>query len=129
MLRLARTIADLDGGDLRDEAYDAITATIERTVLTNCPEEYPEDWDLDELHLQMTANYPTRITREQLDQCSHRDMLVALFTDDAVETRDEAREQALSADRVMLGIGNPTHAYDAAKIPGNVLIALKPAKK
>jgi len=31
----------------------------------------------------MTANYPTRITREQLDQCSHRDMLVVLFTDDA----------------------------------------------
>jgi len=34
--------ADLDGGDLRDEAYDAITATIERTVLTNCPTSTPK---------------------------------------------------------------------------------------
>ena len=37
-------------------------ATIERTVLVNCPDEFPEDWDLDELHLQISANYPTRIT-------------------------------------------------------------------
>src|SRR5450432_1391716 len=89
----------LDGGDLRDEAYAAITATVERTVLTNCMEEYPEDWDRDELHLQMSANYPTRITREQLDQCSHRDMIVALFTDDAVELYD-TKESTIGAENL-----------------------------
>src|SRR5256886_6297411 len=57
----------LDGGDLRDEAYEAITVSIERTVLTHALEEFPEDWDLDELHVQMTTIYPTRITRAQLD--------------------------------------------------------------
>ena len=31
----------LDGGDLRDEAYDAINASIERTVLANCAERVP----------------------------------------------------------------------------------------
>src|SRR5256886_11657078 len=57
----------LDGGDLRDEAYEAITAAIERTVITHCADEFPEEWDLDELHVQMTTIYPTRITRAQLD--------------------------------------------------------------
>ena len=57
----------LDGGDLRDEAYEAFNEAINRTVLANCVDEFPEDWDLDELHLQMTTIYPTRITREQLD--------------------------------------------------------------
>jgi len=47
----------------------------------------------------MTANYPTRITREQLDQCSHRDMLVVLFTDDAVELYD-AKESMIGAENL-----------------------------
>jgi len=89
----------LDGGDLRDEAYAAITASIERTVLANCADEYPEDWDLDELHLQMTTIYPTRITREQLDDCTHRDMLVGLFTDDAIELY-ETKEATIGADNL-----------------------------
>src|SRR4051794_5672397 len=89
----------LDGGDLRDEAYAAITASIERTVLANCADEYPEDWDLDELHLQMTTIYPTRITREQLDACTHRDMLVELFTDDAVELY-ETKEATIGSDNL-----------------------------
>ncbi|HEX9505618.1 MAG TPA: SEC-C metal-binding domain-containing protein, partial [Acidimicrobiia bacterium] len=56
-------------------------------------------WDLDELHLQMTANYPTRISHEELDQCSHRDMLVARFTDDATELY-EAKETSIGADNL-----------------------------
>jgi preprotein translocase subunit SecA len=89
----------LDGGDLRDEAYEAITATVERTVIGNCPDEFPEDWDLDELHLQMTANYPTRITRGELDGLTHRDMLVELFTDDAVELYD-TKESTIGAENL-----------------------------
>ena len=89
----------LDGGDLRDEAYDAITVSIERTVLANCAEEFPEDWDLDELHVQMTTIYPTRITRAQLDDCTHRDMLVELFTDDAIELY-EGKEATIGADNL-----------------------------
>ena len=89
----------LDGGDLRDEAYEAITAAIERTVLANCADEFPEDWDLDELHLQMTTIYPTRIARAQLDDCTHRDMLVELFTDDAIELY-ETKEATIGADNL-----------------------------
>ena len=89
----------LDGGDLRDEAYEAIIASIERTVLSNCADEFPEDWDLDELHLQMTTIYPTRVTRAQLDDCTHRDMLVELFTDDAIELY-EGKEATIGADNL-----------------------------
>ena len=68
-------------------------------MIANCADEFPEDWDLDELHLQMTTIYPTRITREQLDDCTHRDMLVELFTDDAVELY-ETKEATIGADNL-----------------------------
>ena len=89
----------LDGGDLHDEAYEAITSSIERMVITHALAEYPEDWDLDELHLQMTTIYPTRITRDQLDGCTHRDQLVELFTDDAIELY-ETKEADIGADNL-----------------------------
>ncbi len=89
----------LDGGDLRDDAFEAFNEAINRTVLANCLDEFPEDWDLDELHLQMTAIFPTRITRAQLDGCSHRDMLVDLFADDAVELY-ETKEATIGADNL-----------------------------
>jgi preprotein translocase subunit SecA len=43
--------------------------------------------------------YPSRITREQLDACSHRDMLVELYTDDAVELY-EAKEATIGAENL-----------------------------
>ena len=52
----------LDGGELRDEALEAIAATVERAVLANCASEFPEEWDLEELDRQMHVIYPTRIT-------------------------------------------------------------------
>ena len=57
----------LDGGDIRDEALEAIASTVERAVLANCVTEFPEEWDLEELDRQMRVIYPARITREQLD--------------------------------------------------------------
>jgi preprotein translocase subunit SecA len=89
----------LDGGDLRDEAFAAITESIERIVLATCVGEFPEDWDLDELFLQVGTNYPTQITREQLDACTHRDMLVDLITGDAVEQYEE-KEAAIGAENL-----------------------------
>jgi preprotein translocase subunit SecA len=89
----------LDGGDLRDEAYEAIAETINRAVLANCVDEFPEEWDLDELHRQITTIYPTRITREQLDACTHRDQLVDLLTDDALELY-ETKESTIGSENL-----------------------------
>ncbi len=89
----------LDGGDLRDEAFEAITAATERVVMVNCADEFPEDWDLDELFVQASTIFPIRITREQLDDCTHRDQLVELLTDDAVE-QYEAKETTIGAENL-----------------------------
>jgi preprotein translocase subunit SecA len=89
----------LDGGELRDEALEAITATAERTVLANCHTEFPEEWDLDELERQMHVMYPARVTREQLDAIAHRDALVELFTSDALELYEE-KEESIGADNL-----------------------------
>jgi preprotein translocase subunit SecA len=89
----------LDGGDLRDEAYEAITESINRAVLANCVTEFPEEWDLEELHRQIITIYPTRVTPAQLDDATHRDMLVDLFIDDAIELY-EAKEATIGADNL-----------------------------
>ncbi len=89
----------LDGGELRDEAFEAISTTVERAVLANCATEFPEEWDLDELDRQMHVIYPTRITREQLDDVRHRDGLVQLLVDDALDLY-ETKEQAVGAENL-----------------------------
>ena len=82
----------LDGGDLRDEALEAIDDAIDRPSSRNCPGEFPEDWDLDELHRQMHRDLSRRASpASSSTQCSHRDMLLELFIDDAVELY-EAKE-------------------------------------
>ncbi|MET0421393.1 MAG: preprotein translocase subunit SecA, partial [Acidimicrobiia bacterium] len=58
----------LEGGDLRDETFEAIASAIERAVITMCPTEYHEEWDLDELHRVVLTMFPTTVTREQLEQ-------------------------------------------------------------
>jgi preprotein translocase subunit SecA len=89
----------LDGGELRDEAFEAIAATVERAVIANCPSEFPEEWDLEELDRQMHVMYPTRITREQLDDVVHRDALVELLVGDALDLY-EAKEQMVGAENL-----------------------------
>src|SRR5713101_2895104 len=100
----------LDGGDLSEEALAAIAATVERVVLTHCTAEYPEDWDLDELHRQIFTIIPSCITRAQLDDCTHRDQVLELLTDDAL-TQYAEKEEVLGAEtlreierRVMLAM-------------------------
>jgi preprotein translocase subunit SecA len=87
----------LEGGDLRDEAFQAIEATVERVVMANCPSEYPEDWDVDELERQLQSVFPTTVTRAQLDECTHRDLLLDLLVGDALGLY-EAKEEAIGAD-------------------------------
>jgi preprotein translocase subunit SecA len=75
----------LDGNELRDEAIEAIESTIERAVYTTCITEYPEEWDLDELDRLVHATFPTRVTREQVDELTHRDAVVEVLTADALD--------------------------------------------
>jgi preprotein translocase subunit SecA len=99
----------LDGGDLRDEAFEAIEGAVRHAVETWCPTEFPEEWDLEELHTQIESTFPTRITLDQLD-LPDRESVVQLLTDDAVELYEQ-KEQTIGSDalreierRVMLSV-------------------------
>jgi preprotein translocase subunit SecA len=100
----------LDGSDLRDEAFSAIEAAIRNAVELQCPGEFPEEWDVEELHRQISLYFPTTVTIEQINQLAHRDQLVELLHDDAV-VQYEAKEEAIGPEtlreierRVMLSV-------------------------
>jgi preprotein translocase subunit SecA len=89
----------LDGNELQDEAIEAIESTIQRAVFTTCTTEYPEEWDLDELERLIHSTFPTRVTREQLDDLTHRDMLVELLTADALDLY-ETKERTIGSENL-----------------------------
>jgi preprotein translocase subunit SecA len=89
----------LDGGDLRDEALEAIAGAVQHAVDTWCPTDYPEEWDLDELHRQIQVTYPTQVALEQLRDVQAREGLVAVLTDDAIE-QYEAKEREIGSERL-----------------------------
>jgi preprotein translocase subunit SecA len=102
----------LDGEDLRETAFEAIENTVHRLIETSCPGDYPEDWDLDELHRNLSVAFPTELTREQLDQVTNIEELREVVVGDAIE-RYETKEATIQggADtlreierRVMLSI-------------------------
>jgi preprotein translocase subunit SecA len=84
----------LDGEDLRETAFETIENTVHRLVDATCPGDYPEEWDLDELHRTLTVAFPTELTREQLDQITHIDDLRELVVGDAI-ARYEAKESTI----------------------------------
>ncbi len=66
----------LDGGDLRDEAFEAIEGAVRHAVETWCPTEYPEEWDLDELHTQIEQHVPDEDHARAARRCRHREQVV-----------------------------------------------------
>jgi len=100
----------LDGEDLREQTLEAIESSIDRLIATYCPGEYSEDWDLDEFDRNLSAGFPTDLTRAQLDEALHVDQLRALVLDDAL-ARYDAKEQSIGSEtlreierRVMLSV-------------------------
>ncbi len=100
----------LDGDDLRDETVEAIHGAVERCVLANCLGEFSEDWNLDELEREIQTVFSSRVTRQQLDDCMHRDTLVELLAADALAQYEE-KEESIGAEalreierRVMLSM-------------------------
>jgi len=100
----------LDGGDLREEALEAIEGAVLHAVDTWCPGDYPEEWDVGELHRQIQVTYPTKVTLEQLGEVPEREALVTLLTDDAL-AQYQTKEQETGAEtlreierRVMLSV-------------------------
>ena len=101
----------IDGGDLRSDSVDAIEGAIDHVVKASCGDgDFSEDWDLDELLLQAQDIFPTRVTRDQLNNLASSEIVFELLYGDAVE-QYEAKETAIGEEtlreierRVMLSV-------------------------
>ena len=67
----------LDGEDLGEDAILAIESAISRLVAQYCLGEFFEDWDVPGLLDAARLYYPTRITKEQIDDVIGREALEA----------------------------------------------------
>jgi preprotein translocase subunit SecA len=83
----------LDGEDLGADAILAIESAISRLVVQYCRGEYFEDWDVPGLLDAARLYYPTRITKEQIDEVIGREALEDLFVDDAKSLYEDKGEQ------------------------------------
>jgi len=73
----------LDGEDLAHEAVEAIESALSRLVGEYCVGEFYEDWDVPGLLDAARLYYPTRITKEQVDELLGREAIENLFVEDA----------------------------------------------
>jgi len=88
----------LDGEDLGDQALEAIGSAVTQAVDLACPSEFAEEWDLDELHLQISRVFPTGLTRADLD-LADRDALIERISADAFE-KYAAKEAQIGAEKL-----------------------------
>jgi preprotein translocase subunit SecA len=100
----------LDGEDLREATFEAIEDTANRVIDLNCSGEFPEDWDLEELHRGLLVTFPTELSRQDLEQAHHIDQLREIVVGDAL-ARYEDKESTVGSEtlreierRVMLSI-------------------------
>ncbi|MBA2475463.1 MAG: preprotein translocase subunit SecA, partial [Actinobacteria bacterium] len=77
----------LEGEDLSEDVHGWIGEVIERTVASYTENDFPEEWDLDELVLAMQALYGSEITVEELREEVElsRESLGEEFLEDALE--------------------------------------------
>jgi len=105
-----RRQAILDGADLRDEALEHLETVIGREVEIFCPNDFAEDWNLENLVHDVSAYYPTAFTVEELSQASSPQQVRESLVNEAVQYYEQ-REESLTPEvmreierRVMLSI-------------------------
>jgi len=73
----------LEGADLREEAIEYLADSVESTISTYCVSDYAEEWDLDGLVNEVATNWPSTITRAELEGASNTDELYELLMGEA----------------------------------------------
>jgi preprotein translocase subunit SecA len=87
----------LHGEDFKDEALTMVRDVVAATVQRLAPEEvFNEEWDLDLVLAGLAEVYPTRITRDDLEDMVATSELADRAVEDAVELYEE-KEQALGS--------------------------------
>ncbi|HEX3621622.1 MAG TPA: preprotein translocase subunit SecA [Acidimicrobiales bacterium] len=100
----------LEGADLHEEAMQHLKTVIGREVNIFCPNDFAEDWNLENLVHDVSAYYPTAFTVEELGQASSAEQIRESLVNEAVQYYEQ-REESLGAEvmreierRVMLSI-------------------------
>jgi preprotein translocase subunit SecA len=86
----------IDGDDLRESTLESVAEALQTVVESYCPNDYPEDWDVDGLLLETAVYYPTKFTADELRQAQRADDIYESLLAEAVAYY-EAREQQLEA--------------------------------
>jgi len=108
----ARRLQIIDGEDLKPHTEALLTATVDRVVANHCRNDFPEEWDLEGLLVELTQYYPTRFTVDDLEAATNVAQLTESILTEALELYDE-REQTF-----------PGGAETAREIERNVLIQI-----
>ena len=108
----ARRLQLIDGEDLKAHTEDLLTGMVDRVVATHCPSNYPEDWDLESLVVELSQYYPTRFTVEDLEAAQDSQQLTESVLAEALAFYDE-RETSF-----------PGGAETAREVERNVLMQI-----
>jgi preprotein translocase subunit SecA len=108
----ARRLQIIDGEDLKAHTEELLTDTVDRVVANHCPSNFPEDWDLDGLVIELIQYYPTRFTVEDLEAATDVQQLTESILTEALGYYDE-RETSF-----------PGGAETAREVERNVLIQI-----
>jgi len=81
----ARRLQILEDEDLHARTLELIDVAAQTLVERSCPSEYPEDWDLHRLIVEITQYWPTMLTAEQLAESESLDTLTDTVRNDGIE--------------------------------------------
>jgi len=88
-----RRLQIIEGEDLREETVELLEETITAVVTSACPSEFPEEWDLARLVVEITQYYPTRFTADELAEATTVGQLTESMLTEALDlyaARDES---------------------------------------
>ncbi|HUY16293.1 MAG TPA: SEC-C metal-binding domain-containing protein, partial [Acidimicrobiales bacterium] len=74
----------IDGEDIHDATIVLIEQQLTNTVESRLESEFPEEWDLNSLLVDLQTFYPTQLTSETLGVYEDRDEVVAVVVEEAV---------------------------------------------
>jgi preprotein translocase subunit SecA len=87
----------LEGRDMGDVSREQIAEVIERLVDEYTPGDFTDDWDLEELWVQLDQIYKVDFELADIDRSIEREQLKALLVEDALGLYEE-REQELGEE-------------------------------
>ncbi len=90
----ARRIQVMEGEDLRQRTVDIVTSALDSIIRANCPNEFPEEWDLDGLLTEARVYFPSQQTVEGLKSLTTTDTIYESLVGEALEYY-EKREQSM----------------------------------